>query len=205
MKRLSLLLVAAGLLVGCGPSRMPSDFNPNGSGSGFNNGGLDTRPPGFSAMAEAIRNGNIPPEAILTTVYFDFDRYTVDAKERAKLDAVAGRVKVTKVIVAGYTDHFGTEEYNLGLSDKRAQNVRDYLVKSGANQANTEVLALGSQQADKSAAGRQSAAKDRKAIVVDANYSGPISSGAAKPAAGAAPATRPASGNAPSPAPVTAL
>lgn len=196
MKRLSLLLVAAGLLVGCGPSRMPSDFNPNANANG-NNTGLDTRPPGFNAMADAIRNGNIPPEAILTTIYFDFDRYTVDAKERAKLDAIAGRVKATKVIVAGYTDHFGTEEYNLGLSDKRAQNVRDYLVKSGANQSATEVLALGSQQADKSAAGRQSAAKDRKAIVVDANYSGPISSGAAP--------ARPAAGAAPSPAPVTAL
>jgi peptidoglycan-associated lipoprotein len=204
MKRLSLLLVAAaGLLVGCGPSRMPSDFNPNGSGSGLNNGGLDTRPSGFGAAADWARSGNIPPEAILATVYFDFDRYTVDAKERAKLDAVAGRVKATKALIVGYTDHFGTEEYNLGLSDKRAQNVRDYLVKSGANQANTEVLALGSQQADKSAAGRQSAAKDRKALVVDANYSGPVSSGAAKPAA--SPAARPASGNAPSPAPVTAL
>jgi peptidoglycan-associated lipoprotein len=200
MKRLSLLLVAAGLLVGCGPSRMPSDFNAN-AGNGSNNGGLDTRAPGFSAMADAIRNGNIPPEAILTTIYFDFDRYTVDAKERAKLDGIAGRVKATKVIVAGYTDHFGTEEYNLGLSDKRAQNVRDYLVKSGANQASTEVLALGSQQADKSAAGRQSASKDRKAIVVDANYSGPISSGATKPAT----TTTPAAGSAPSPAPVTAL
>ncbi len=199
MKRLSLLLVAAGLLVGCGPSRMPSDFNSNAGGG--NSTGLDTRPPGFSAMADAIRNNNIPPEAILTTIYFDFDRYTVDAKERAKLDGIAGRVKATKVIIAGYTDHFGTEEYNLGLSDKRAQSVRDYLVKSGANQSSTEVLALGSQQADKSAAGRQSAAKDRKAIVVDANYSGPISSGAVKPATG----TAPASGNAPSPAPVTAL
>ena len=64
------------------------------------------------------------------------------------------------------------------------------MIAHGANQASTEVLALGSQQADKSAAGRQSAAKDRKAIVVDANYTGPISSGAAKPAAGSAPVRR---------------
>ncbi len=182
---------------------MPSDFNPNGN-AGSGNGGLDTRAPGFNAMAEMLRNGTFPPEAVIATVHFDFDRYTVDAGERAKLDAAIGRVKATKVIVAGYTDHFGTEEYNLGLSDKRAQNVRDYLVKSGVNQAATEVLALGSQQADKSAAGRQSAAKDRKALVVDANYSGPVSRGAA-PAAGAAPAPRPASGSAATPAPVTAL
>lgn len=193
MKRLSLLLVASAFLVGCGTSRMPSGAGASSNADTGLNGGLITRPPGFGPMAEAIRGNNIPPEAILATVYFDFDRYTVDVKERAKLDGVAGRVKATKVIIAGYTDHFGTEEYNLGLSDKRAQNVRDYLVKSGANQTNTEVLALGSQQADKSAAGRQSAAKDRKALVVDANYSGPMSP--SRPAAPAAPA-----GLAPTPA-----
>jgi peptidoglycan-associated lipoprotein len=143
-------------------------------------------------MALAIRNGTIPPEAILATVYFDFDRYNVSAAERGKLDAAAARIKGTKVIIAGYTDTFGTEEYNLGLSDRRAQSVRDYLVGLGANQANSEIMALGSQQADKSAAGRQSGAKDRKALVVDVNYGGAAAanrpSAAPAPAAGAAPA-----------------
>lgn len=207
MKRLTFLLAVAALSVGC-TSRIPSGFNPLERPNGGSAGGpdaIDTRSANArrDALAAAILAGNIPQEAILATVYFDFDKYTVSATERAKIDAVAGRVKATDVIIAGYTDHFGTEEYNLGLSDKRAQNVRDYLVKSGANQANTEVLALGSQQADKSAGGRQSAAKDRKALVVDANYAGAAARPAA-PATGAAPA-RPASGSAPSPAPVTAL
>lgn len=105
----------------------------------------------------------------------------------------------TEVIIAGYTDHFGTAEYNLGLSDRRAQSVREYLVKLGANQAKAEIMALGSQHADKNAAGRQSGAKDRKAIIVDVNYTGPLS---AAPAARAV-APAPAAGAAP--APVTAL
>jgi peptidoglycan-associated lipoprotein len=151
-------------------------------------------------MANAIRNGTYPPEAVLATVYFDFDRYNVSAAERGKLDAAVARVKGTKVIIAGYTDTFGTEEYNLGLSDRRAQSVRDYLVGLGANQANSEIMALGSQQADKSAAGRQSGAKDRKAIVVDVNYAGPAS--ASRPVAAPAPAPA-AAGSAP--APVSAL
>ena len=181
---------------------MPSDWNPDAaSGSRLGGGAdtLDTRPAGFDRMAEAIRSGNIPPEAILATVYFGFDNYTVEAGERGKLDAIAGRAKGTKLIIAGYTDHFGTEEYNLGLSDRRAQSAREYLVKLGSNQANIEVLALGEQQADQSAAGRQSGAKDRKAVVVDVNYAGPVTSGAAKPATSA-----PAAGSA-SPAPVSAL
>lgn len=203
MKCLPLLLVASALLVGCGPSRAPSDWNPNAGQSNLSGGAdtLDTRPSGFDRMADAIRTGNIPPEAILATVYFDFDKYTVEAKERSKLDAISGRAKNTKLIIAGYTDHFGTEEYNLGLSDRRAQSAREYLVKLGSAQDSIEVLALGEQQADKTAAGRSSGAKDRKAVIVDVNYSGPITSGASKPAANSAPA--PASGA--TPAPVTAL
>jgi len=196
MKRLSFLLAIAALSVGC-TSRIPEGFTPLSSGTA--SGGpdsLDAR--SFNArrdaLANAIRSGNIPPEAILTTVYFEFDKYTVSAAERAKVDAVAGRVKATEVIIAGYTDHFGTEEYNLGLSDRRAQSVRDYLVKLGASQAKSEIMALGSQHADKNAAGRQSGAKDRKAVIVDVNYSGPVSAApqaaraAAAPAAGGAPA-----------------
>ena len=196
MKRLTFLLALSALVVGC-TSRIPAGFQPlssGGAGNGYNGESLDFRPTGYDAMANAIRNGTIPPEAILATVYFDFDRYNVSASERGKLDAVAASVKGTKVIIAGYTDHFGTEEYNLGLSDRRAQSVRDYLVGLGANQANSEIMALGSQQADKSAAGRQSGAKDRKAIVVDVNYGG--AAAASRPVAAPAPA---AGGSAPAP------
>ena len=200
MKRFTFLLAVAALSVGC-TSRIPSGFNPLVSGSGSTGGAdtLDIRSANQrrDALAAAILAGNIPPEAILTTVYFEFDKYTVSASERAKIDAIAGRVKATDIIIAGYTDHFGTAEYNLGLSDRRAQSVREYLVKSGANEARSEIMALGSQQADKNAAGRQSGAKDRKAVIVDVNYSGPISAAPAArvsapaPSAGAAPAPVP--------------
>ena len=142
---------------------------------------MESRGSGFSSMAEAIRSGNIPPEAILTTVYFDFDKYTVDAKERNKLDGIAGRAKNTKLIIAGYTDQSGTEEYNLGLSDRRAQSVREYLVRLGSTQNNVEVLALGEQNANQSASTREAMSSDRKAIVVDANYAGPVTRPAATP------------------------
>jgi peptidoglycan-associated lipoprotein len=195
MKKLTFPILASILLVGCGPSKMPSNWSGSNSAS---NAGMEMRGSGFGSMAEAIRSGNIPPEAILTTVYFGFDKYTVDSKERAKLDAISGQAQNTKLIIAGYTDQFGTEEYNLGLSDRRAQSVREYLVKVGSTETNIEVLALGEQEADKNATGRDSGSKDRKAVVVDANYSGPIRSGASKPVA-------PAQSSGSAPAPVSAL
>jgi peptidoglycan-associated lipoprotein len=183
---------------------MPTDSS--GSSSAGGNGATDLNLLGSGAAgaaAQAARDGVIPPEAILVTVQFDFDQYTVSAAERAKLDAAAGKAKATKLLIVGYTDQFGTEEYNLGLSDKRAQSVRDYLVKLGCNPADSEVLGLGEQQADKSAAGRQSGAKDRKAVVVDANYFTRGGAPAAPAAGKAAPAKAPASG--PAPGPVSAL
>ena len=206
MKRFTLPLLAAAFLVGCGPSRMPTDYAGSTAGSG--NGAIEIGsfgPGAAGAAAQAARDGIIPPEAILVTVQFDFDQYTVSAAERAKLDAAAGKAKATKLLIVGYTDQFGTEEYNLGLSDKRAQSVRDYLVKLGCNPADSEVLGLGEQQADKSAAGRQSGAKDRKAVVVDANYftRGGAAAPSAPAAGKAAPAKAPVSG--PAPSPVTAL
>lgn len=193
MKRFTFLLAIAALSVGC-TSRIPAGFNPLDRPTGgptVIDGGMDHRSDSErrrKAAADILAN-RTPPEAILATIYFDFDKYTVSATERAKIDAVAGRVKATDVIIAGYTDHFGTEEYNLGLSDRRAQSVREYLIKSGANEAKSEIMALGSQHADKNAAGRQSGAKDRKAIIVDVNYSGPAARSASPaPAAGSAPA-----------------
>lgn len=205
MKRLSLPLLAAALLVGCGPSRMPTDYSSNDRNVPIPPpDGIPSPNPKIPPDAtKAIRDGKIPPEAIIVTVQFDFDQYTVSASERAKLDAAAAKAKATTLIIAGYTDQFGTEEYNLGLSDKRAQSVRDYLVKLGCNPADSEVLGLGEQQADKSATGRQSGAKDRKAVVVDANYF--TKGGAAAGKVSPAPAKGPAPSSGPAPGPVTAL
>lgn len=164
MSRLLPLLAAALALTACGPSQNPSDFNSGSDGTD-----IYRRPGGIDAMAEMIRGGNIPPEAILATVYFGFDRYAVEAGERAKLDAIAARAGATTVLLAGYTDHVGTEEYNLGLSDRRAQSVADYLVRLGGSRTKMEVIALGEQQAAQGASAA-AAAKDRKVHIVDANY-----------------------------------
>lgn len=188
-RSLPLLAAAALALTACGPAMNPSDFDSGASG-----GDIYGRPQGIDAMAANIRNGTIPPEAILATVYFGFDRYAVEAGERAKLDAIAGRVGGTTVLLAGYTDHVGTEEYNLGLSDRRAQSVADYLVRLGGSRTKMEVIALGEQQAAQGASA-SAAAKDRKVHIVDANYkTGPANRSTenarpvnASPAAGPAP------------------
>ncbi|MDD3659022.1 MAG: OmpA family protein, partial [Lascolabacillus sp.] len=37
----------------------------------------------------------------------------------------------TNVVITGYTDHYGPNDYNDGLSLRRAEAVKNYLIKQG--------------------------------------------------------------------------
>ena len=72
--------------------------------------------------------------AELATVYFDLDESTIRDDARPVLQKNAAWLKrwsSTRVSVEGHCDERGSSEYNLGLGDRRAQAVRDYLVSLG--------------------------------------------------------------------------
>lgn len=66
----------------------------------------------------------------MSDVLFDFDKATLkpDAREKlAKLSGILLAYPGLKLAVEGHTDSIGGDEYNLTLSEKRADSVRDYL------------------------------------------------------------------------------
>ena len=84
-------------------------------------------------------------------VLFDFDKAVLKPEGKAAIDAqVVGKLaQVTKldvVLVTGHTDRIGTEKYNQGLSERRADAVRDYLVSKGVDKAKIETIGLGEKQ-----------------------------------------------------------
>ena len=79
-------------------------------------------------------------------VLFDFNKYTLKPEARERLARVSGIVLAypdLKLKIEGYTDAIGSEEYNQTLSEKRAQAVRDYLVRSGVSMNNVAAQGLG--------------------------------------------------------------
>jgi outer membrane protein OmpA-like peptidoglycan-associated protein len=65
---------------------------------------------------------------------FEFDRAELRAEDRELLSRIAGILLTSQdytVSVNGHTDDVGNEAYNQRLSERRAQAVRDYLVKAG--------------------------------------------------------------------------
>ena len=71
---------------------------------------------------------------MLRGVHFDFNKYNIRPGDAAVLDEAAATLKANPnvtVNVNGYCDAIGSVEYNLKLSDRRANSVVDYLVKAG--------------------------------------------------------------------------
>ena len=69
-------------------------------------------------------------------VLFDFDKSNVKPEAGAILDrlvAFMNENKDKKVSLAGHTDSIGTEAYNLRLSERRINSVKDYVVKKGVD------------------------------------------------------------------------
>ena len=75
--------------------------------------------------------------------FFDFDKAVVKPEGKARLDDLVGKIRdvtLEVVIAVGHTDSIGTEKYNQGLSVRRADAVKAYLVSKGieANRIYTE-------------------------------------------------------------------
>ncbi|HEY0478642.1 MAG TPA: OmpA family protein [Kofleriaceae bacterium] len=85
----------------------------------------------------------------LSTVYFAFDDSTVAASERDRLAANVACIEKTRgknVFLFGHTDSSGTEEYNIALSERRAQAVADYMARLGTDPARMQVVPKGETQ-----------------------------------------------------------
>lgn len=82
-------------------------------------------------------------------IYFDFDKYDIreDAKSVLKeVSAILLKNKNIKVIIEGHTDERGTNEYNLGLGDRRANSAREYLVSLGIPSIKIETISYGEEK-----------------------------------------------------------
>ncbi len=68
---------------------------------------------------------------------FEFDKADLRPEDRELLSRIAGILMTAHdytISVNGHTDDVGSDAYNQKLSERRAQAVRDYLVKVGVSE-----------------------------------------------------------------------
>ncbi len=95
-------------------------------------------------------NNGCPEEAkkdeYFKVVYFNFDKSVVIAKYTKDLDEVAKYLKENKtmnVSVEGHADSKGSDDYNMRLSEKRANYVKNYLTKKGVEKSRVTTAFFG--------------------------------------------------------------
>lgn len=82
----------------------------------------------------------------LNNIFFDFDKAELKSESFPELNRIATMMKekvTMQVEIAGHTDPVGTEEYNLGLSERRAKAVSSYLSKQGIEASRITTLFFG--------------------------------------------------------------
>ena len=77
------------------------------------------------------------PIRLSSDTLFDFDRADLSSRGRDQLAQLLQQIQaasaVQEILIVGYTDRIGSKNYNLALSKRRAESVRNYLVAGGVN------------------------------------------------------------------------
>lgn len=132
----------------------------------------------------------------LSDVLFDFGKATLRGEAREKLAKVSGILIAypsLRVQIEGNTDNVGSDAFNQNLSEKRAFNVRDYLVSAGVNGNNLTAIGYGKTRpiaSNDTAEGRQQ--NRRVEMVLSGDIIGtPVNPGATTDMAQPSPASAP--------------
>jgi len=119
---------------------------------------LEAKGPGGSAEATARVTVNAAPitQASITDedlfrrnvrdVYFDLDKYNIRADQQSISEATAAFLRdhpKLKIVIEGHCDDRGSAEYNLGLGDNRANELKSELVKAGIAPDRIKVMSYG--------------------------------------------------------------
>jgi OmpA-OmpF porin, OOP family len=83
---------------------------------------------------------------VLNNVFFDFDKAILKPESFPELNRIAKVMKEKEgmqIEITGHTDAIGTEQYNLGLSERRAKAVVRYITEQGVDLKRISTLFFG--------------------------------------------------------------
>lgn len=98
-------------------------------------------------------------------IYFDNKSYALLPEAREILERKAQWLKDNprvNVVIEGHTDEAGTPEYNLALGDRRAGNVKSFLIRRGIESSRLAVVSFGKEQPVESGESEEFRAKNRR-------------------------------------------
>ncbi len=89
------------------------------------------------------------PTAELGDVFYAYDSSVLDMSSRNQLDEnvrwVMTNMKAS-IIIEGYSDERGTNEYNIALGERRAESARNYMVNAGVDPSRMQTVSYGEER-----------------------------------------------------------
>jgi peptidoglycan-associated lipoprotein len=87
--------------------------------------------------------------AAFKTIYFDFDKADLSSEAISVLENIGGVLmahRESRVLIEGNCDERGSAEYNIGLGQRRAQVVKNWLVTYGIADNSLEITSYGKER-----------------------------------------------------------
>ena len=120
-----------------------STVEPNNTESQSMNINLLLNPLADNIMREPIKTGTV---IVLENIYYDFNKSAIRTGEARELDALAKLMQQfpsMEIELIAHTDSRGSDEYNMDLSEKRAESAKDYLVEKGITPNRIKAYGMG--------------------------------------------------------------
>lgn len=73
-------------------------------------------------------------KVVLNPIMFDYDKHNIKSQAAFELDklvAIMKKYPAMEIKIESHTDHSGTPEYNMGLSNRRAASTMQYIISKG--------------------------------------------------------------------------
>ncbi|MFN8180195.1 MAG: peptidoglycan-associated lipoprotein Pal [bacterium] len=86
---------------------------------------------------------------VFVAIRFEFDKYEITDAAKPVLEKIAAALKekpTWKVLIEGHCDERGTNEYNMGLGEQRAQAAKRYLVSLGVEESRFQTVSYGEER-----------------------------------------------------------
>jgi peptidoglycan-associated lipoprotein len=103
------------------------------------------------------------------TVFFEFNSSALNNETKESLDDQIVWMKEnpkTKFVIEGYCDELGSEEYNKALGSRRAEAVKEYMVKNDIDEYRIKTVSYGKSRPLDLDHTEEAWAKNRRAVTI---------------------------------------
>jgi len=155
------LMAVAGLVAACGTAPTAETASTSAMG--------ESKAAAAAPAASTAMNSHEQLIKVGDRALFEFDKYDLTPIARVTLNKQAAWMAANpsvRITIEGHCDERGTREYNLGLGERRANAVADYLMTLGVAADRITTISYGKERPENPASNNVAWAQNRRAVTV---------------------------------------